>query len=248
MVAGLLVAGAARAEDPDAAKQLIEKALKAHGGLDILKQPRGYTYKVGAPRSLDAPSTTTHYFQPPHMYRLEQESPKYGRQQKYVQVVNGDEGWSAADGLVKDLSPRTVQGAGYEVRSFGYQFILKLTDPAAKSTALGTSKEDGQAVEGLELTQPSSGTTHVYRLFFDARTHLLARSEHVVYGSRGDKLNGPSTITWQDYKTVGGIAVPHRVTYVTGGRQPTTYLRVYSDFKFVDKLDPKLFEKPPEKP
>ena len=50
--------------------------------------------------------------------------------------------------------------------------------------------------------------------------------------------------TWADYRTIDGVAVPHRVTHVIKNAEGLVYERVYSDFKFVDKLDPKLFDKP----
>jgi hypothetical protein len=43
---------------------------------------------------------------------------------------------------------------------------------------------------------------------------------------------------------IDGIAVPHRVTNAIRDTGGTVHDRVFSDFKFADKLDPKLFDRP----
>jgi hypothetical protein len=43
---------------------------------------------------------------------------------------------------------------------------------------------------------------------------------------------------------IDGIAVPHRVTNAVRDPGGTVHDRVFPDFKFADKLDAKLFDRP----
>jgi hypothetical protein len=50
--------------------------------------------------------------------------------------------------------------------------------------------------------------------------------------------------TWDDYQTIDGIAVPHRVRHTMKDTAGTTIERVYSDFKFVEQFDSHHFDRP----
>jgi hypothetical protein len=98
-VAVCLAAGAlaAKGEDQTDAKQLVNRALEAHGGVERLTRPRAYTVVVEmtskSKRSpAGASSRATHSFQPPNQYRLEEDTQRSGRPSKYVEVYNGNRG------------------------------------------------------------------------------------------------------------------------------------------------------------
>jgi hypothetical protein len=261
----VVVGGTTGADNPDAAKQLIDRALKAAGGAEKLRQPRGYSYKLALTYSSssepDVPSTETCYFQPPSLFRHEGEVKKDGQPRRSVTIINGDRGWYLRDGTVRDMNPIDTKRGDFNLTSFGYKHILPLTEPAFSAEALGPSKVGGRAVEGLKLTRtyvpdrsrfppsklprpPAQQRVEVKWLYFDTNTHLLVRSEQPRTPDAPQDAPRERVVTFEDYKVVDGIAVPHRVTYVTGGPRPATYVHVYSDFKFVDKFDPNLFEKP----
>src|SRR5690242_11546246 len=93
-IAATVTAG--RADEPAAAKDLIDRALKAAGGAEKLKQPRGYTFKVttttrdgGTP---EVKTVSSHYFLPPRRFRFEEEYQRDGQPQKSVWVINGAKG------------------------------------------------------------------------------------------------------------------------------------------------------------
>ena len=93
-----VVAVAAQGDQTDA-KQLVDRALNAHGGAERLSQPRAYTVVVEmSSKSKRSPagasSRATHSFQPPNQYRLEEESQRGGRPSKYIEVYNGSRGSS----------------------------------------------------------------------------------------------------------------------------------------------------------
>src|SRR5947209_9531826 len=157
--AALVVAGAAGAEDPKDARQLIDRALEAAGGAERLAQPRAYTFKQElTAKSRKDPagvvSRTTYYFQPPKKFRLEEESQRGGRPSKYVEVINGARGWAKRDGVPQALNPQSVARPAEVQQGFGYKFILNLWDPSATAAALGESRVDDRPVVGVKLTRP----------------------------------------------------------------------------------------------
>jgi hypothetical protein len=127
-------------------------------------------------------------------------------------------------------------------QSFGYKFILLLRDKSNKPAALGESTVGDQTLVGLKLTHAVGRATEERRLFFDAKTMLLARSELHTKLSTGSEMGTEQT--WSDYKMIDGIAVPHKVTHTIKDTAGTVIERVYSDFKFAEQFDKQLFEAP----
>src|SRR5205823_9423280 len=120
------------------AKQLIDRALKAAGGVEKLQQPRGYTFKVTttikSSAAPDVTSTEMHYFQPPHIIRVERESQMGGRPQKNVSVVNGDKGWSVRDGIIRNMTSDSIKRGDFDITNFNYKHLLFLTNPGYSAT------------------------------------------------------------------------------------------------------------------
>jgi hypothetical protein len=246
LTAGVTLA-AARADDPQDAKQLIDRALQAAGGADALAKPRAYTFKEEmTARSKAKPegvvSKTTFYVHPPKQFRFEQEVTEGGKVATYVEVINGNKGWAKTGGAVKPLTAQTIARPNEEQKGFGYKYILLLRDSANTPATLGESKVGDRPVFGIKLTRPVGRGSEARRLYFDAQTGLLVKSETNAKLSTGGEL--ASEQTWADYRTIDGIAVPHRVTHAVKNKEELFYERVYSDFRFVDKLDPHLFDKP----
>jgi hypothetical protein len=245
--AALAAAGVAVPADTGDVKALIDRALQAAGGADRLAQPRAYSFKQEmTTKSKKNPagvtSTATFYFQPPKKFRMEEEGQLNGRPVTYVEVINGNRGWGKRDGATRPLPPQAVAHPLEVQQGFGYKFVLALHDPAWKAAPLGESTVDGRAVVGVKLTHPVGRGGEERRLYFDAQTYLLAKSELRAKLSTGGEM--ATEQTWGDYKTIDGIAVPHHVTHVIKGSNEATVERTYSDFRFVDRPDPHLFDPP----
>jgi hypothetical protein len=238
---------AAGGGDQTDAKQLVDRALEAHGGVERLARPRAYTVVVEmTSKSKRSPavasSRATHSFQPPNQYRLEEDTQRGGRPSKYVEVYNGGRGWTKRDGVLQAMAPKSAAQPPDVQQGFGYKFVLILRDRANTATALGESRVDGTTVFGVKLTRPVGRGAEERRLFFDKETALLVKSELHAKLSTGGEL--ASEQTWADWRVIDGIAVPHRVTNAIRDTAGNIHERVFSDFKFADKLDAKLFDRP----
>ena len=65
-----------------------------------------------------------------------------------------------------------------------------------------------------------------------------------VVDAQGDELEVPYSVPThlETQESIG--PVPHRVTNTVRDTAGTVHERVFSDFQFADKLDPKLFGRP----
>jgi outer membrane lipoprotein-sorting protein len=243
-VAAICVTAAADNSDVAA---LIDRGLEAAGGADRLAQPRAYTFKQEmTTRTKKVPAgTTTHstfWFQPPKKFRMEEEGQVNGKAIKYVEVINGNRGWGKRNGATLQLSPQAIAHPLETQQAFGYKFILLLRDKANKVSSLGESSAGDQMLVGVKVTHAVGRGSEERRLFFDAKTMLLARSELHAKLSTGSEMGTEQT--WGDYQTIDGIAVPHKVTHTVKDTAGTTIERVYSEFKFVEQHDSHLFDAP----
>jgi outer membrane lipoprotein-sorting protein len=245
--ATLAAVGITLAADTGDVTALIDRALEAAGGADRLAQPRAYTFKQEmTTRNKKVPAgLTTHstfFFQPPKKFRMEEEGELNGKAIKYIEVINGNRGWGKRNGATLQLSQQAIAHPLETQQAFGYKFILLLRDKTNKASALGESTAGDQTLVGLKLTHAVGRGSEERRLFFDAKTMLLARSELHAKQSTGTEMGTEQT--WSDYKTIDGIAVPHKVTHTIKDAAGTTIERVYSEFKFVEQHDPHLFDAP----
>ncbi len=243
----LALIGLSAAADTADVSALIDRALQAAGGGDHLAQPRAYTFKqemTTRTKKFPAGLTThsTFYFQPPKKLRMEEEGELNGKPIKYIEVISGNRGWGKRNGATVQLSPQAIAHPLETQQAFGYKFILLLRDKANKASVLGESIVGDQRLIGLKLTRAVGRGAEERRLFFDSKTMLLARSELHAKLSTGNEMGTEQT--WGDYQMIDGLAVPHKVTHTIKDTAGTTIERVYSDFKFVDRLDPHLFDAP----
>jgi hypothetical protein len=77
-------------------------------------------------------------------------------------------------------------------------------------------KVDGRPAVGVELTKGG------LRMYFDKKTHLLVKQ---------------GSVTYSDYKTFDGMPIAQQEH--NGWYEPRV-----TDFRVVEKFDPKLFEQP----
>jgi hypothetical protein len=99
-----------------------------------------------------------------------------------------------------------------------------------------------ESASGPFPNRPVGCGTEERRLYFNAETMLLARTELHARLSTGTEMS--SEQTWDDYNVIDGIAVPHRVTHTMKDSGGTSIERVYRDLKFVEQLESHLFNPP----
>jgi hypothetical protein len=263
----LLLPAPAAADDREALKPLIEKALQAAGGEKAVAV-RAWTVtetRVATEAGRESRSARRVWVQLPDLYRLEADRNEWvgDTQVRSVLVLRGEKGWRHVNvlGPTEELSPAQVASAreGVLFQLVAARAAALLTDPAFQPTALPATTVGDRAVAGVRLTHK------VYppvRLYFDRETGRLLWAERNAADEPA--LGRTAEITYSDHRNAGGGAwVPFKREYRAEGPKVTTsqvegvgqitttthlspVRRVdkVTEYKPADQLDPKLFEKP----
>lgn len=130
-------------------------------------------------------------------------------------AFNGTLGWNgiiSVDGTVVELLDKSEVSSAAElvilkrVSDFYYDFKLKQLYP--QMTAKGMVKVEDRDAYVIEV-MPINGTTE--RFYFDVQTGLKVRRDHTSM-SGGSMVK--QHIYYDDYRTVGGIKMPHALSII----------------------------------
>lgn len=126
-----------------------------------------------------------------------------------VMVFDGRNAWVAP-------ADTSFQGARFHILTWSYFLAapMKLRDPGTRLEDLGKSPlRDGKKLKAARLTFGADvGDTpdDWYVVYRDAKKRLAAMAYIVTFGkSVDDAEKEPHAITYGDYKTIDGVAVPH---------------------------------------
>jgi hypothetical protein len=243
VAAFLLSAGVtARADDQKDLKDLIDKAIKAHGGADnIAKQKASVMKGKGKFFGINdegIPYTGTWAFQEPDRLRVEIEGEVGGQSFKFLSVVDKDKGWTLIGEMLQDTDKEHMAESREEMHAMRLSQLIGLTDKDCKLSAAGEAKVNDKPVIGVRVE--CKGYQDV-TLFFDKETSQLVKQERRVKDvDMGKEFNGETFFS--DYKKVNGILTSYKHVIKRDGK-------VYVDHEITeievkDQLDDKLFKKP----
>ena len=237
LAASLVLTGAARADDRDDLKPVIERAVRAAGG-EKLTGLKAWTLTQRTKSPGGDTRTTRHFIQLPDHRRIEQESEAGGKKTVRVVVVAGDRGWiKEPDGTVTDIPGQAATSLTQRLGTTGVRQVLALTHPDYKVSPLGESKVGDRAVVGVKAVW---GKGVEEWLYLDKESGRLLKV--TIPLKAGDAKAGFREETFEDFKEVDGIVLPHKRTARQEGAV-TDEVEVV-EFKAADKHDPKLFERP----
>jgi hypothetical protein len=244
MLAAAIVAGLgtlARAADDKDAKALLDKGIKALGGEEKLSTLKAATWKSKGTISFggnDNPFTSATIVQGLDHLRNEFEGEFGGNKVMGITVVAGDKGWRKFGDMKMELDK---DGLANEKRSIYLSVIpmtlLPLKDKAFKIEAAGEDKVGGKPALGIKVT-PADGK--VFTLYFDEENGLPVKQVAKVIGFMGQEYTQETTFA--DYKDFQGIK---KATRIENKRDMEKFLeQQITEFKALDKVDPKTFAEP----
>jgi hypothetical protein len=233
----LALAGAAsvRADAPTEPRAVIDKAIKALGGAEKLakfkadtRTDKGTYYGTGA----GLPYTGKYAHVYPDKLRMDIEN-------IFLIVVNGDQGWVAANGATDDLTKDQLAEQKDQLYAEWVAMLVPLKDKAFTLTALGEVKVADRPAVGVKVSR--QGRRDV-RLFFDKETGLLVKRDYKVNAADMDGKEVTQEVLLSDYQETAGLKFPRKVVVNRDGK---LYAEVeIVDWKPAEKLDDKLFAKP----
>ena len=227
---------AAPADDRESLKRFTEKALKAAGG-EKLQAVKAWTFSE---KRKGGTTTYRRFIQLPDLARTEIEREEAGQTFKSVIVINGDKGWTV-NGNVEEMSAESI--AGWRKGVFWVSAPILgprlLSDPKSVLEKLPEVKVGDRTAVGVKLPLEKYGSI---RLYFDKETGRLLKLEQDYKTEQGSDRDGTTEVILSDFREVGGIMVPHKKTQQEGSKVFGEW--DVTEYKFADRLDPKLFEKP----
>jgi hypothetical protein len=241
VAAGALLTAALASDD--AARSVVEKAIKAQGGAEKVAKLRVMRIKAEGtihlvPGQPAIPFVIEDWWQMPGQYKTTSRFELGGKKVNQTQALDGETGWMQFDGMTQDMPKEAVA----EMREQKYAEDLDrlgfLKDKGIDLAALGESKIDGRAAVGVLIK--SKGHRDV-KLWFDKESGVLVKREHRVLDS-GTGKEVTQEVVFGDYRDMGGVKHYHKLTAYRDGKKVID--ATVREIEFFDKLDKKVFAKP----
>ncbi len=222
-------------------EQIIDKAIRAHGGEERLAGLQGFIFKE---RTIYSNAATWEFeaaVQLPDRYRSERKMISGGKLTTALTVINGDQGWSKFNDHVTPY-PSAIQESmkKYTLPYQGPRSILRLRarqkNPACQFTTIGEETVEGRPAVGLRM-KLVGGPEETW--FFALDSGLLLKTE-----SRTKRFEGEDQVyvtLYEDYQNYDGFPMARKMLANMDGKHVTT--TEYIDFKAVTPSD-STFAKP----
>ena len=236
-----LLLGGAGAAGAQEVRDIIQKAIKAHGGAEALnKYKAGQTRTKGQIELLGSlPFTQEITFQLPNQFREVMELEAGGQKVLVVTVFNGEKGWLEVTGKPQELDEKLLtelKEAGHLLRTS--RLTALLDDKECKLSPLGEAKVNGRPAVGVRVECKGFRDLSLY---FDKDTGLLAKSERrALDATTGQEVTEERIVI--EYQKVEGMQSPKKVLINRDGKKfmEAEVLEV----KLLEKVDPQTFARP----
>lgn len=206
-------------------RELLGRALAAHGGLERLRRVTDTTMEGDLIVQVDGKGFTA-------LVRQVRKEPFRLRYSMSItnkengQILNGTRGWlySSGDSLqVTDVDSVGVEALRAIFRSDVVHSLLAAAEPAVEVVWLGPGRADGRAADVLEVTtaaRPGSRPAEQRLLYLDATEHRLIAED------LGDaRIRASAAVVrrvYRDYRTVAGVPWPFYEERLRGGTKTMT--------------------------
>jgi hypothetical protein len=230
----------ALADDQDG-KAVIDKAVAALGGAAKLNAAKAITWKSKGKLHLNDSEnsvSTKVTAQGIDHYRQEFEGEYNGAPIKGVTILNGDKGWRK---FGEETNPLEDQALANQKRVAYLQLVPELPTllrgEGFKVEAAQEDKVGGKPAAVLKVTAPDGKD---FQIYFDKDSGLPLKVTAKVANRQGNESEQETTFA--DFKDFDGIK---RATKIETKRNGKKFIESeVTDFKVVDKVDPKAFDEP----
>jgi hypothetical protein len=236
-----VAATAARADESAAAREIIEKAIVAHGGEATLAKCPVVTMKFKGtvhgsdktPTILFKAEMTTNGAE---RVKLIVESENFGKF-RLVSVLNGDRGWIECNGDTQEVKKEKLATMQEDAYSAWVASLLPLKDEVFNVTTAGEVTIDDRPALGVQVSR--KGHRDV-KLFFDKETRLLVKTERLAKDDRGLEVTEETFLS--DYKEAQDIKQAMKITLRRGGKPYQTW--EVTEYQLAAKAIDGTFDKP----
>lgn len=233
----------ARADEKADARAIIDKAIKAMGGVVKLAEKKAQTFKFKGKSYAQGEGqefTGDWAIQPPDKVRFQINLDINGMKITFTQVFNGKEGWTKINDQTVDFDKDAVEEAKEQLYSAAVESLVPLVkEKGFELSVVGDVKVHDQPA--VEVLVASKGHRDIH-LCFDKKTNMLVKVQQTVKDeNQGGKEVSQETFH-SDFKDFGGVQRPVKVVIKRDGKDYVD--GEASDYETIDKLDDSVFAKP----
>lgn len=237
-MASLLLGGIAVAQETP--REILERAIKAHGGQERLALIRADRVKLRGVLFFDkkevAFTAETLVQLPAQLKNIVEFTTD--RKHTLVQILNGDKAYVSIDGQPEKVADAALN----EMRDTllldrAVRLVPLLTEKEFSLSLLEESKINNRPAVGVRVQV--KGRKEM-RLYFDKETGLLTKTEHVLADEKGKEIRQEEY--YSDFKDFEGFRRPTRMLALRNGAKIMEAQLV--DVKYATKIDNAEFEKP----
>jgi negative regulator of sigma E activity len=236
----LLVLGPAVAQEPDP-KALIEKAIKAHGGEEVLLKLQ--TARTKGSGSVEVMGLnikfTSETVQTPTKHKTRMVMDALGQKIDTVEVFDGNKAWLVLMNKIIDLEGEQLKAMKDSAHASTVETLVPLLkDKQFSLEALQEEKINDKPAVGVRVKAKDQRDVD---LWFDKESNLVVKVSRISYDSDAMKDAKYEAIV-TEYKDFGGIKHASKVQVNKEGKKFMD-LEI-TDVKPVDKIDNKEFARP----
>ena len=234
----LLPAIVVRADDD--CKAVIDKAIKAHGGVEKLTKFTGGRSKSKGAIELGGGLnfTSESAFQHPDKFKESLELDVMGNKVTIVTVFDGEKGWIGTNGDVKEMDDTVLNACKEQTHFMQLTRMTMLKDKKVEFSPLGEAKVNDKPAIGVKIS--AKGHKDV-NMFFDKETGLVVKVERQTLDAMsGKEVSEERIIT--EYQDIDGLKVAKKLVINRDGKK---FMEVeLLEHKPQEKLDASEFAKP----
>lgn len=229
-----------RADDA-AARAVVDKAIKAHGGADTLAKFPASTAKFkgtfhGMGQGIPFTGETASHKGDRHRFEVTVEAG--GQKFQLGHVFAADKGWVKANGETKEMDKDELTEAREEAHAAWVATLAPLKDKAFGLSLIGEVQVEGKPAVGVKVSHKDRRDVNLY---FDKGTGLLVKTESRVKDeSSGQEVTDEGFLS--DYKDVQGTKQAMKLVVKRDGK---LYVEgEVSELTLAESLDASVFAKP----
>jgi hypothetical protein len=225
----------------DDAATIVDKAIKAKGGLEKLSKGKAEEWKSKGKIDLMGMKleyTGEYYYQLPGNYRFNATMDFGGNKFVISAGTDGKSIWQQAMNQVEEMPMKKADAFRQRVYGMTLTTLLPLKDKDLTLAVVNGVKIDDKPTVGIKVSKKGQKDVTLY---FDKESYLLAKSETITWNEFTDK-DVPQEVFFKGWKDKDGLKIFDKLVIKLDGKDFIE--EELSDQKFLDKLDSKLFTKP----
>jgi hypothetical protein len=228
-----------RAKEDLNPRDIVARAIKAHGGKDKLEKlkasvvkTKGQYYGLGED-PIEYNGETA--LELPDHSRSEAES-KLGT---YLQVINGDNGWIKLGDYSRECGREECKEMREQMNAVRIAHLTVLNGDEYKLSPLPEESINERPVVGVRVQHKGYRDVN---LFFDKEKGYLVKMQTRLKDVQVGGEEVTAETVYEDYREVDGVMVAHKFTLLYDGK--THNEGEVAQVTFADQLDDGMFEKP----